>query len=132
MTNSEALPAPTLSELERALDEVVSAIVAFRLSPPDAVSRAHAGKDSSLKFLNASAMASTDFAVLRAIDLVAAPVEQGLKHSIRELGKLIHALVGDGGLQEVAERVSSLDDANYQRRISPIDSGWNGIGHWVS
>jgi len=75
---------------------------------------------------------ATDPEVLRAIDIALAPVETGLKHIIKKLGELIYALVGDGGMADVAERVASLDDDNWQRRMSPIDSAWNGIGSWIS
>jgi hypothetical protein len=132
MTDTKALAAPSLAELERALDEVVSAIVAYRQSPPDQVARALSGKDNKMRATDAAVLAETGFEVLRAISLAGSPVEKGLKHSIRELGMLIHALVGDDGMHEVAERVCGLDDANWSRRMAPLDSAWNGIGRWVS
>lgn len=128
-----SLPAPTLSDLERALDEVISALVAYRSTPPPAVERALAPKrNQPLQAIPIEQLMGTDQSVLRARDLADSPVEIGLKHSIKQLGKLIFEIVGDDRMLDVAERVAGLDDENWSRRMSPIDSAWSGIGSWVS
>jgi hypothetical protein len=132
MTDGNPLAAPTLPEIERALDEVVSALVAYRLSPPDAVRRAMAGKSSEILAIPIEDLMATDRAVLGARDIARSPVEDGLKYAIKKLGKLVHAAVGDGGMLNVAERVCGLDADNWGRRMSPIDSAWDGIGSWHS
>ena len=124
--------AATLLELKRAQDEPVSALVADRRDPPEQCKRARSTVPSGLKATFANDLLATDSAVLIAIDVAKSPVEVGLKHSIKQLGKLIHAEVGDGGMLDVAERVCALDDNQWQRRMSPIDSAWNGIGSWYS
>jgi len=129
---TKPLPGPSLAELERALDEAVSAIVAYRENPPEDVARAQAGKSGKLRSTSGADLLDTDREVLLARSIAASPVEAGLKYAINELGKFIHAQVGDGGMIEVAERVAGLDDGKWQRRMAPIDSAWNGIGTWYS
>lgn len=127
------LPAPTLAEIERALDKVVTALVAYRLTPTPPAGPEEASDGRAVwPVIWAGQLLATDRAVLKALDLVEGPVTQGLKHSIRELGKLVHQIVGDDGMLEVAERVCDLDRDNWGRRMSPIDSAWSGIGSWVS
>lgn len=122
---------PTLADIERALDETVSTLVAYRRQPPAEARRSLTAKSGGLRSFSASDMVG-NLEVLAALDVTDAPVEIGLKHSLKKLGKLAHALVGDKGMVELAERVCNLDPDNYERRISPIDSAWNGIGTWYS
>lgn len=129
---SEPLAAPTLAEIERALDEAVSTLVAYRRQPPAEAMAAVNAKSGEPRGVDVGDLLATDRAVLRARDLVEAPVEIGLKRVITDLGKLVHAEVGDGGMLDVAERVCELDHDNWGRRMSPIDSAWNGIGSWHS
>lgn len=128
---SETLPPPTQAEIERAIDEVVSTLVAYRAKPPKEARRANEAKPGS-RSASASQLVSTELDVLAARDLAWKPVEHGLKHSLRDLGKLLHAIVGDEGMLEAAERVCDLDKKNWARRMSPIDAAWNGIGSWYS
>lgn len=132
MTSDEGLPAPTLEKIERAIDEVVSALVAYRLDPPTGVARALSAKSGELRAIPIETLMNTDREIIQARDLVEGPVETGLKHSLRRLGKLVFAMVGADGMEEVAERVCALDPDNWGRRMSPVDSAWNGIGSWVS
>jgi hypothetical protein len=126
------LARPSLAEIERALDEVVSALVAYRLSPPEGVRRALSAKPRDFEVIGISALCDTDSAVLKARDVASSPVEIGLKHSLRQLGKLLHAEVGDDQMIEVAERICDLDSNNWGRRMSPINSAWSGIGSWYA
>lgn len=132
----DPLPPPTLPEIEAALDLAVSALVAYRMDRsafqrPNYQPPAPRGS-SALFMISGGQLLATDREVLRARDLVGSPIENGLKRTIHDLGKLVHALVGDDGMIEVAERVCGLDDANWSRRMSPVDSAWSGIGSWVS
>lgn len=131
--NDEPLAPPTLPELERALDEAVSTLVAFRAKPPEAAERALAPKrDAPLPVIPIQQLIGTDSSVLRDRELASSPVEFGMKKAIKELGKLIHGLVGNDGMLEVAERVAGLDDKNWGRRMSPINAAWDGIGTWYA
>ena len=130
--NDDPLPAPTLQELERALDEAVTMIVSYRRQPPPELAVTARPADTGFNPIDIAQLIGTDEAVLRARDIAGSPVDWALKRVIKELGKLIHQQVGDDGMLDVAERVAGRDDANWQRRMSPINSAWNGIGSWYS
>lgn len=134
MTGSNTLPAPTAAQIEIAIDEVLSALVAYRKQPPEDAQRARDRRPNRDTFetMGLEELVGTPPEIHRARDLASSPVETGLKRSLKELGKLLHALVGDDGMHVVAERVCLADDKNYGRRMSPLDSAWNGIGSWVS
>lgn len=106
---TKSLISPTLVELERTLDEVVSTLVAYRAKPPEEAERAIAGKPGGFQTISAADLLETDRDVLRARDVSKAPVEVGLKYAVKRLDKDIHKLVGDAGMSDVAERVASLD-----------------------
>jgi hypothetical protein len=131
---SKPLSAPTLSEIERALDETLSALVEYRMRPPKAFGRAPRSKQSAgpPELIDARDLLSTGRTVIAARSLVRAPVEIAMKRSLKELGKLAHALVGDDGMHDIAHRVCALEPDNWGRRMSPLDSAWSGIGSWVS
>lgn len=134
VTDEKVLAAPTAEQLEIAIDEVVSALVAYRRELPEQTQRARDRRPDRDTFetIEITEMMNTPREILRARDLYSSPVEAGLKHSLKELGKLLHAIVGDDGLLEASERICAMDDANWSRRASPINSAWNGIGSWVS
>lgn len=134
MADGKALTAPTAEELEIAIDEVVSALVAYRREPPEQAQRARdrRPKRETFPVITADQLMDTPSEILRARDLATSPVEMGLKKALRDLGKLLYNIVGDDGLHEAADRICGLDERNVARRASPIDSAWNGIGSWVS
>ena len=134
MSESSALPAPTAAEIEIAIDEVLSALVAYRKEPPESAQRARDRRPTRDTFatLGIAELVDTPPEIHRARDLTSSPVETGLKKSLRELGKLLHDQVGDAEMHVVAERVCLADESNFGRRMSPLDSAWNGIGSWVS
>jgi hypothetical protein len=124
---ADEMPAPSLDDLERALDEVLTTIVVFR----------HASRPKIRSFdqkvfetVSIDQLLATESAVVHASDLARAPVDAGLKYSLRGLGKLVHAMVGDEGMPDVAQRVCGLDDENWARRMCPLDAAWRGIGSW--
>jgi hypothetical protein len=123
------LPPPTVAQVEDALDRAVTALVAYRQDRP---ARGKPPASDTYDLISAGQLLATDPAILKARDLVGSPVTTGLKHSIRKLGELAHQLVGDDGMLDLAERVCNRDEPNWSRRMSPIDSAWNGIGSWFS
>ena len=127
---AESLEPPTLAQIERAIDEVVSTLVAYRDQAPKGAERARRSAERVESGASIQELLGTERAVLRARDLTYSPVEIGLKHSLKELGKLAFAIVGDEKMLELAERICDLDPGNWGRRMAPIDSAWDGIGSW--
>lgn len=128
-TSDAPLPWPAIEQVEDALDRAVTALVAYRHDRP---ARRGPPTTDALELISAGQLLATDRRVLEARDLVGSPVTVGLKHSIRKLGNLAHQMVGDAGMHDLAERVCNRDEPNWSRRMSPIDSAWNGIGSWFS
>lgn len=132
---SRALPAPTQEEIEIAIDETLSALVAYRHAPrPASVQRAldRRPKGKTFEVITANQIVATDEFVMEQRDYAKGPVDAALKDMLNTLGKMLYNHVGDDGMQEVAERIIALDEANIGRRASPLDSAWNGIGSWHS
>jgi hypothetical protein len=123
MEEEETLRGPTVNELERALDEVVTALGDHRTKS--------AGRPT-LSFWDGD-----DEAVIQARLIAKDPVEYALKSMMTSICQLLFDALGStGSVYEVAERVCDRDPKNWSRRMSPIDSAFDGIGRgddmWAS
>lgn len=76
-------------------------------------------------------------AELEARDIADDPTEYALKQMLNTIGKLIAEHLSLDDLLKLAERVCARDPNNWARRMSPINSAFNGIqarggGTWIS
>lgn len=79
--------------------------------------------------ISAATLLNTDEDVLRQRDIMADPVVWSLKRTLKKVGQMIYIRVGSTDeLVKIAEQVANCDPYRYARRMSPIDSAWNGVG----
>jgi hypothetical protein len=111
----------TVDEMERALATLVTEIVSLysKRRGSDAPGQAPSER---------AGPAVTKFK--GAIDLIiSSPIDGALRLSVRQIGeRLFCNLQSPLKMMHVARRVCSDDEANWSRRMTAIDSAWEGIG----
>ena len=132
-TNEGALPPPSLDQLIVAAIKLVDAIQEYRRSNDTRIStvpkKEPEAKGSAFGTMSGAELMRTSQAVLHQRDLVAQPIIMSLKRTLKEVGQLLYDRVGSTGeLLKIAEQIADRDPDNYGRRMSPIDSAWNGVG----
>lgn len=128
--NSQPLEPPSTEELIDALAEIVNEAMAYKRRKEQAFTAS--GAEPRIRAISAAQLFDTDDEVLRARDWVADPVYRSLKKGATEIGKILHRRIGDEGMTSMAEEVCSRDEKNWSRRMSFVDSAFNGIGTWYS
>lgn len=119
---ARALEPPSIKELERALDDLVTVLVQHRRSY---VPR---GRRSRAPGTTVADLQATDDAVLEAIEIADDAVNYAIKEAMHRVGQLLFDRLGStDALGEVAERVAERGDWN--QRICPIASAFNGVGN---
>ncbi len=114
---------PDVRSAEAALDKLLSAIIAH-----DAVRDREARgpiKATPFRFvsLDDAALAQAAFD-----DLVRDPIRYSLRQGVKRLGRELHRLGGLDAMSRAIDRVADMDPRHSGRRISIMDSAWNGIG----
>jgi hypothetical protein len=117
------LPAPTLAEIEDALHDALTALLRHRERRQRTQPREPFG------FISAATLAATDWGP---IELVRDPVREGIEYALCELGKLLHAEVGDAGMEAAAWRVASRSRSKRGVRINVLSKTFDGIGSWLA
>jgi hypothetical protein len=143
MANDEpdTLPAPTLDQLIVTAIKLVDAITEYRRPNETRVStipkREPEARRGGFGLMSAATLLNTDQEILRQRDIVTNPIVWSLKKTLHEVGQLIYDRVGSvNELLKIAEQIADRDPAHYSRRMSPLDSAWNGVGsgndRWMS
>ena len=135
MTAEDYKPA-TIEELADALDELVTELEAYRRRKWEK-RKDEPDDDDPLRVTKFSELFKVPRDVLHQRSVVENPIEWALKRGIKEVGKMMFAVLGKTTpMVRIAEEVADRDTKNYGRRIRIIDSTFNGIGSgndlWVS
>lgn len=118
------LPAPSIADVEGALDALLSALIEQREQR-----EAEADPAGTFEIITFSELMSTPSEVWKCRDFVADPIGRSLRRGIKEAGRHLYRLLGSTtAMGDVLERVAERNPRQYGRRASIIDHAWNGIG----
>ncbi|WP_153002988.1 hypothetical protein [Sphingomonas sanguinis] len=128
-----SLDAPSVDQLVIAATKLVDAIVEYRRPNDTRISTVPKKEPEASKptfsVITAADLLDTDEEVLRLRDVVADPIGTALKRELHDLGQAIYDRVGSmNALTEIGDRIANADPSQYARRMSPLDSAWNGVG----
>lgn len=123
------LAPPSDEKLIDALAEIVFEAMAYSARK---AADAHDNDNTAIKAIDAADLIATSQAVIEERAWVDNPVRRSLKSGAHEIGAILHKRVGHDGLLAVVEEVAGRDQTDYHRRMSFIDSAFNGIGSWYS
>jgi hypothetical protein len=111
------LRTPSLTALEDAMHNLVSALVRHRARPQ---------LPTEVEILYAEDFAAMSKETAIARDIVRDPVDFALRKAMKKLGRLIALRCASyDELHELVKRVSGRDSSNYWKRYSPIAAALN-------
>lgn len=109
-----------LATCRRALDELVSAIIRHDRE------RSERRISDRIEIVSFKALMDTERMNFRSV--TTNPVRAALRLGVRKLAQEVYSIGGMGAVHDAFERVTDMDAANEGRRMSIMDSAFNGVG----
>ncbi|AWB26202.1 hypothetical protein DA075_35630 (plasmid) [Methylobacterium currus] len=120
---SKPWTSPDVRAAELALDKLLSAIIAHDATRDQEPRGPIKATPFWFVSLDDAALAQAAFD-----ELVRDPIHYALRHGVKRLGRELHRLGGLDAMSAAIDRVADMDPRHSGRRVSIMDSAWNGIG----
>lgn len=114
---------PDVCAAELALDKLLSAIITHDAAQDQEPRGPIKATPFRFVSLDDAALAQAAFD-----ELVRDPIHYALRQGVKRLGRELHRLGGLDAMGAAIERVADMDLRHSGRRMSIMDSAWNGVG----